>query len=71
MVYRASDQVLYLPTVDLFERPKAPDIKMLEQMRRIRRHTKRDDAILLTVYLKVGRVAAFMPIEDQKAMAAL
>ena len=62
--------MLYFPTVGLFERPKAPDIKRLEQVGRMRRHTKRDDLVFLTIFLKVGRVVAFMPIEGQKTIAA-
>jgi hypothetical protein len=39
-------------------------------MRRMRRHTKRDDLVFLAIYLKIGRVVAFVPIEDQKAVGA-
>jgi hypothetical protein len=62
--YRASDQMLYLPTVGLLERSKAPDIKRLEQMRRMSRHTKRNDVVLFAIFFKFNRVVTFVPIED-------
>jgi hypothetical protein len=40
MGYRASDQTLYFSTICLFERPKAPYIKRLKQMRGMSRHTE-------------------------------
>ncbi|EXL63612.1 hypothetical protein FOPG_20114 [Fusarium oxysporum f. sp. conglutinans race 2 54008] len=44
---------------------KAPNIKRLEQMRRVSRHTERDNLIVLAVSLEIGRVVAFVTIEDQ------
>ena len=67
----ASDQMLNFSTISLFKQPKAPDVERLEEVRRIRRHIKRDDIVFLTISLEVDRVVAFMPIENQKAMATI
>jgi hypothetical protein len=43
---------------------KTPNIKRLEEMRRVRRHTKRNNVVLLVVVLKVRGVVAFVTIKD-------
>ena len=57
-------QVLNLATVRLLQRPKAANIKWLEQMRRMRRHVESDNVVLLAMELEFGRVVAFVAIED-------
>jgi len=57
-------QVLNLATVRLLQRSKAADIEWLEEVRRMRRHVKRDDIVLLAVELEFGRVVAFVAVED-------
>jgi hypothetical protein len=37
----------------------------------MRRHAKRDDLVLLAISLKVDGVMAFVPIEDEKAVATI
>ena len=69
--YRASDQMLYFSTISLFKQAKVPDVKRLEEMRRMRRHTKRDDLIFLAISLKVDGVVTFVAIEDQKTIATI
>jgi hypothetical protein len=34
----------------------------------MRRHTERDDIVLLTIYLEIGGLMTFMAIEDQKTI---
>ena len=43
---------------------KTPNIKRLEEVRRVRRHTKRNNVVLLAVVLKVRGVVAFVTIKD-------
>jgi hypothetical protein len=62
--YRASDQMLYFSAISLLKQAKAPDIERLKQMRRMRRHTKRDDLVFLAIPLKGDRVVTFVAIED-------
>ncbi|KAJ0118551.1 hypothetical protein HZ326_31857, partial [Fusarium oxysporum f. sp. albedinis] len=42
-------------TIRLLKHGKAPDVKRLKQVRRMRWHTKRDDFICLAISLKVDR----------------
>jgi hypothetical protein len=63
--------MLYFPTIRHFQHCKAPNIERLEQMRRVSRHIERDDLFVLTVSLKIGRVVAFVTIEDQKTIATI
>ncbi|KAJ0151444.1 hypothetical protein HZ326_6046 [Fusarium oxysporum f. sp. albedinis] len=71
MVYGASDQTLDFSVICLLEHGKAPDIKRLKQMRRMRRHIKRDDLVLLTISLEVDRVVTFVAIKDQTTIATV
>jgi hypothetical protein len=62
--------MLDFSTICLLKHGKAPDIKRLKEMRRMRRHTERDDLVFLAIYLKISRVVTFIPIEDQKTVRA-
>ena len=50
--------------VGYLQRAKTTNIKRLKDVRRVGRHAKRDDVVLLAVELEVGRVVAFMAVED-------
>jgi hypothetical protein len=63
-------QVLNLATVRLLQRPKAANIEWLEEVRGMRRHTERDDIVLLAIKLEFGRVVALMAVEDQQPVFA-
>ena len=54
-----------------FQRPKAPNIKRLELMRRMSRHIERNYVLFLTVELKIGRMVAFVAIKDKEPVGAL
>lgn len=64
-------QVFNLATVRLLQWPKAVNIKWLEVVGGMRRHAERDDVLLLVVALELGRVVAFMAVEDQQPVFAL
>ena len=64
-------QVLNLATVRLLQRPKAANIKWLEEVRRMRRHAECDDVVLLAIELEFGRVVALVAVEDQQPIFAL
>jgi hypothetical protein len=61
--------MLDFSTIRLLKHGKAPDVKRLKQVRRMRRHTKRDDLVLLAIFLKVDGVVTFVTIKDQKTIA--
>ena len=65
MVDMRAHQVLDLATVCLLQRPKAANIKWLEEMGGMRRYAERDNVILLAIELEFGRVVAIMAVEDQ------
>jgi hypothetical protein len=56
--------LLDLLAVRRFKGAKTPNIEWLKEMRRVRRHTKRNNPILLAVVLKIRGVVAFVAIED-------
>jgi hypothetical protein len=60
-------EALFLDHIPFLE-AEASEIKRLKQVGRMRRHKERYNIILLTVYLKVGRVGIFVPTEDQKTI---
>jgi hypothetical protein len=62
--YRASDQMLYLSTISLLEHCKTPNIKRLEQVRGMSRHTEGNNLIILTISLEFDGVVTFMTIKD-------
>jgi hypothetical protein len=64
-------QVLNLATVRLLQWPEAANIEWLEEVRRMRRHAERDNVVLLAVELELGRVVAFVAVEDQQPVFAL
>ena len=64
-------QRLDLATVRLLQWPKAADIKWLEEVGGMRRHTECDDIVALAVELKFSRVVALMPIKDQQPVCGL
>jgi hypothetical protein len=64
-------QVLDLATVRLLQRPKAANVKWLEEVRRMRRYVECDDVMLLVVALEFGRVVTLVAIEDQQPVFAL
>jgi hypothetical protein len=56
--------LLNLLAIRRFKGAKTPNIKWLKEMRRVRRHTKRNNPILLAVVLKIRGVVAFVAIKD-------
>jgi hypothetical protein len=54
MGYRPSDQLLNFSTISLLHRPKAPNIKGLKQVGRIRWYIEYKDIILPIEYLEIG-----------------
>ena len=63
-------QVLNLAAVRLLQRPKAANIKWLEEVGRMRRHAERNDVVLLAIELEFGRVVALVAVEDQQPIFA-
>jgi hypothetical protein len=57
----------FLP-IGLLEQAEVPDIKRLKQMRRMRRHTERNNLVCLAIFLKVEGVVTFVAVEDQKTI---
>jgi hypothetical protein len=53
-----------LLAIRCFKGAKTPNIKWLKEMRRVRRHTKHNNPILLAVFLKIRGVVAFVAIKD-------
>jgi hypothetical protein len=52
-------------------RDSSHDIEWLEEVRGMRRHTERNDVILLAIELEFGGVVALVAIEDQQPVLAL
>ena len=63
--------MLDLATVRLLQRAKTANVKWLEVVGGICRHTERDDVMFLAVDLKWGRVMALVAVEDQQPAPSL
>ena len=63
-------QVLNLATVRLLQWPKAPNIKWLEEVQGMQRHTEYYNVVLLAIELKFSQVVALVAVEDQQPVFA-
>ena len=66
-----SHKIFNHPTVSSFKRTKITDIERLEPVGRIRRHTKRNNAVVFAVSLEIFRIVAFVTIEDKETFRSL
>jgi hypothetical protein len=64
MVDMCAHQLLNLVTISLLQWPKAANIKWLALVGGVCRHAECDDVVLLAVELELGRVVAFVAVED-------
>ena len=60
--------LLDLLAVRSLERTKTPNIKRLEEVRRMGRHAKRNNVVGLAEIFEVDRVVAFVAVEDQQSI---
>lgn len=70
VVNMRAHQVLDLATIGLLQRPKAANIKWLEEVGGMRRHAEHDDVVLLAIELEFGRVVALVAVEDSQSVFA-
>ena len=63
--------LLDLLAVQAFERAKTANIKRLEEVRGMGRHTKRNDKLFLAIFFEVDRVVALVAVEDKEPIYAL
>ena len=66
-----SHKIFNYATVSFFKRTKATDIEKLEPIKRIGRHTKRNNVVIVAVSLEICRMVAFVTIEDKKTFKSL
>ena len=66
-----TDQVLDLATIRLLQQAITANVKWLEVVGGIYRHTERDDVIFLAVDLKWGKMMALVAVEDQQPAPSL
>ena len=64
------NQILDLSAIRHFQRPKTAYIERLEPMRRVGRHIKGNDVVVLAVLLEVVGMVALVAIKDEEAICA-
>jgi hypothetical protein len=68
MGYKASDQMLYFSTTGIFQRRKAPNVKWLKQIRRMRRYTEPNNLVRLAVSLNKYNLCVHIPCTMDQAV---
>jgi hypothetical protein len=68
MMHALAHELLNLVSIRALQRRETINIKRLEKMRSMRRHTESDDLVFLTLSIKFGRGMAAMPVDDKKAI---
>ena len=61
-----SHKIFNYATVSFFKRTKATDIEKLKLIKRIGKHIKRNNIVIVAVGLEICRMVTFVTIEDKE-----